>query len=665
MGYTDGHFHSYNDRYDFEPVEIPDFLSTGISSRRAAERVSDEVNGVVLNRNHFYRPHSIFEHRHSKVLFVIAFLLGLLTGYDFTIGTKGSDKMKHDEKVPEVTKPTERAPMELLGSLSRITQKLWETTFQEDFGSYRGLILDKSLLNRIFKCSDASREKLKRKLMIKLVEAQMLASTQQATFVWVTAGDSSAAAHGNMYSQSYTATMENIAKAAFDAVGINFIARNYAMADIESAPELSLCMESVYGADIDILTWDFGQTESLSDYRVDLFSNRAAVLPSTPLIMVLDSSAAGHHWSRFQSLEEMGLGAIMMDGVVMSHILKGRLPDFSSANLVVDNTSEAIRNFICNGFLEGSRPCDNPSQNFMCDDEGGEPCRSEKYNAHRWCPGEVRYQTSYNPGWRKHFFTGRFLSLFLIDALNQALLELDNIEKQKPLTRYSRREIYESLKTQQEYDANIFLQNQAVRNSFNETKGYLFDPQRIYRERTFCRTALLPSQVAIMPGLREKAIGADVEFLSKGEPVLTFDPAEGQRCEGLNFDYKDYFAIRKSDSGISLKIPSDAEIDAFSTKKNARSEVLIMLCQRRCVSNTCAPNIIRLDELNAGVEKMFITVNEQPVAKAVPFDGCYLLANDAGLEWRGSSDSYSRYSLQFKLREPDTELQISSVILIY
>lgn len=40
--------------------------------------------------------------------------------------------------------------------------------------------------------------------------------------------------HGNLFSQSYTAVMEDTVKEAFAASGINFVAKNYAMGDYPS-----------------------------------------------------------------------------------------------------------------------------------------------------------------------------------------------------------------------------------------------------------------------------------------------------------------------------------------------------------------------------------------------------------------------------------------------
>ena len=45
-------------------------------------------------------------------------------------------------------------------------------------------------------------------------------------FIWATGGHSSAAGHGNLYNESYTAVMERGVVDVFDAVGIEFIGRN-------------------------------------------------------------------------------------------------------------------------------------------------------------------------------------------------------------------------------------------------------------------------------------------------------------------------------------------------------------------------------------------------------------------------------------------------------
>jgi hypothetical protein len=70
-----------------------------------------------------------------------------------------------------------------------------------------------------------------------------------SNFVWATGGHSAAAGHGNLFNESYTAAMERAAKPVFEAVGIEFEGRNYAMGGMRSGPEYALCQESIFGLD--------------------------------------------------------------------------------------------------------------------------------------------------------------------------------------------------------------------------------------------------------------------------------------------------------------------------------------------------------------------------------------------------------------------------------
>jgi hypothetical protein len=147
---------------------------------------------------------------------------------------------------------------------------------------------------------DQSLPRLKRKLMIKVLESQKklqqiemnvngcdctnidgndnkngfpqrplrtdIAATSHATliestftnYVWLTGGHSAAAGHGNLYNESYTAVMERDLKDIFGSIGIDFEGRNYAMGGTSSCSEISMCWEEIFGADVDFFSWDFG-----------------------------------------------------------------------------------------------------------------------------------------------------------------------------------------------------------------------------------------------------------------------------------------------------------------------------------------------------------------------------------------------------------------------
>ncbi len=100
-------------------------------------------------------------------------------------------------------------------------------------------------------------DRLKARIMIKLIHVLTHPTTPQP-FVWATGGHSSAAGHGNFYDESYTAVLERNVKEIFEAVGIQFTGRNYAMGGSDAAPEAAWCNEEIFGTDLDVLVWDYG-----------------------------------------------------------------------------------------------------------------------------------------------------------------------------------------------------------------------------------------------------------------------------------------------------------------------------------------------------------------------------------------------------------------------
>lgn len=70
---------------------------------------------------------------------------------------------------------------------------------------------------------------------------------------WATGGHSASAGHGNFYRESYTASMDRALSPLFEGIGLGFEARNYAMGSLDSAEEVSLCMNQIFGRDIDFI----------------------------------------------------------------------------------------------------------------------------------------------------------------------------------------------------------------------------------------------------------------------------------------------------------------------------------------------------------------------------------------------------------------------------
>jgi hypothetical protein len=203
-----------------------------------------------------------------------------------------------------------------------------------------------------------------------------------ATYVWVTAGNSVAAGHGNLFNESYTAYLERRAKDVFASVGIRFEGRNYARGSTESGPEDSMCFEATYGQDVDVFTWDYGITDSDRYYKLFFSLYRAGKSPGRPV--VLARGISGRHKSKrleiLEQLESMGLPTFYDDDVLVRE-MEGEIPDMLGLSIQeIDALPEYVRAFKCNGGIERGEP--------FCDDE-----KWTKY----FCP-DRKGKTNWHPG---------------------------------------------------------------------------------------------------------------------------------------------------------------------------------------------------------------------------------------------------------------------------
>ena len=193
-----------------------------------------------------------------------------------------------------------------------------------------GSIFDKALLRRIFVSGEEARKRLIRRVMIKILAAQ-LQPDEFTRFTWATAGDSAAAGHGNRSGQSYTTVMEMTVRDAFSSVGVNFVSRNHGMRGVVSTPELAFCNEAVYGKDVDVLNWDFTVTEARDAHRIMLWTARTAAHPQKPIMFMQDSPTSAGRWDLVSHFEDYGLAPFLMDTDAFG-LLQEILPDFTDKN---------------------------------------------------------------------------------------------------------------------------------------------------------------------------------------------------------------------------------------------------------------------------------------------------------------------------------------------
>ena len=439
--------------YEYKPVSRRgDFASV---TSEADDNDSDNDNDGVI----FPFPQ---EQKSNMIRLFILFSFGL--GFYFRVGPMDFSNVNisiHkptssvssvpglDLDQPEPIRAYQQETMvELLGELSQ-QKSLQESSMKQMFGpEFYGLLFENpELMDKLFVMDAHSKERLLRRLMIKVLEAQFPQSKSKSninskfglnkkgksepshieratssTFIWATGGDSGAAGHGNLFKQSYTKVMEDTVKGAFKAIGIDFQGRNYGMGGYSSGPELALCMEAIYGTDLDILVWDFASAEEVykhwygdeneaaswkdSDmsYKASLWAHRAGIHPTKPILFMMDSGTKSIRVKKVQNLVDRGMGLVLMDSDGMA-VVKSILPITTTVNptqeeiLYKESLPPNLQYIRCeNDAIEGSVPCDDPKSYLMCDDQEASVCREHKFDTHEICTN-ARHQRSYNPGW--------------------------------------------------------------------------------------------------------------------------------------------------------------------------------------------------------------------------------------------------------------------------
>jgi hypothetical protein len=319
---------------------------------------------------------------------ILAFVCGYFVGDNNKTPARVS-KVLHKLSTAAQTNEAEASTWEVLGRLTKIRSKL-EQGFLKEYEAYYYRIFDPLMIDNVFQAGNDSKERLRRKLLIKIV-TKLINPQAKVSFIWVTAGDSAAAGHGNHFNQSSTAVLDRTVSDAFSALGIEFVSRNYGMSGFGSAPELALCMQSVYGSDIDVLNWDFSLMDGNHVNRSVLWGERAGILQSNPILFMVDSRSSGR-FGGLQRMEQQGMGVILMEKETID-ILRTRMPQNSGPNL-----PPALDHFICDGVVEGNVACDDPKSYFVCDKDDAMECTRRKFKVTDKCDWSV-FQKPWHPGW--------------------------------------------------------------------------------------------------------------------------------------------------------------------------------------------------------------------------------------------------------------------------
>lgn len=576
---------------------------------------------------------------------------------------------------------SEKSAAELLGLVTKSRSSLEEQLLKE-YGEFYGRIFDPVMLEHIFLAGDDSKDRLRRRIVTKVVRNLLRKSHSDkddpVQFVWATAGDSSAAGHGNMQDQSYTAILEDTVSDAFSSVGIQFVTRNYGMSWYGSGIELALCMEAIYGSDLDVLHWDFSAMDE-GEQKVDRLSvwgERASMHPARPILFMLDSKVSNpDRYELFSCLEEQGSATVFVDKAAIN-TLRTRIPGDADRNVL----PPALDNFMCNGAVEGNVPCDDPIRFFTCDQDGAESCADNKYNTEKGCDYEA-YQKSWHPGWKEHLLRGRLLGHFMLKTLEEALLLFDKIQNpQGTSTTLDAKTILEILERKAVTEVDAF-HNSPLRVHYSYMENAtMVQMKTLFRSNAVCHTALLPSETrysGIVTGTLnrgdsnggyDKGVDKVILAISRREDgilPLAFEPTDRQRCATLKIDHKDFFYIREGDGWLSTVVPNQVEIQAY--RRVHKAEGYIMICLKPCPLGRCSDDYIGFGESAKGRNQIELMVDGDLVTGVHYIDGCHLLENENGLRWGPGKKAHGQYKIQFRLNIPkqviEKELKISSIIV--
>jgi len=493
-----------------------------------------------------------------------------------------------------------------------------------EYGKYYTQIFARSP-NLLFQMNHVSKDRLLRKMTKKIIEA-LSTKTSKVPFTWVTAGSSAAAGHGNLFSQSKTYALEKMANKVFSAAGLNFIGKNYAMDGMDSGPELGMCMESIYGKDIDVLAWDFNMTDGRENWKIALWGARGASHPSRPIQVLLDGPGhrRGYRLKAFQRMENVGVGLFFMRNINYEPFIE-MLPD-SDKDSDLFEVPKSLKYLVCSGQYEAV----------------GKSCTNHKYNTLKRCP-KSSGQTPWHPGWKHHQLEGRILAQFMISMLNEA------VDKLVSMFTVSAGDMHDLEILNFGNNWKDKIDNEAWMGSASTlTKPYPYENKEVfkvvsnsfYRGNAICSSAMLPSDArynGLVTG-KKGIFGVDYDKgMKQIDAQLRSEAADGNvsmtvvhssnkannACPKYGIrDYKDYYYIGKvedDDVWHTRIFPSDAEYDAFS-KGTVSTENFIMACLDICdKEKNCSERYV----LDGDLASMY--VDNKKVEKREKLGKCYLL----------------------------------------
>lgn len=187
----------------------------------------------------------------------------------------------------------------------------------------------------------------------------------------------------------------------------------------------------------------------------------------------------------------------------------------------------------------------------------------------------------------------------------------------------------------------------------------------------YCHTGRLPAHARFMgyvtdnpyPGaMCDYDRGVELEEGLKFQSstmLLCHDKRDRQDCPALlQIDYKDFFLASGDYKGFqTMLVPNDMEQEIDGAREPLG---IVLICGAGCERDECPPGTLDLEALEH--EEALVQVNGVAVGRVVPYENCYLLADESGgLKW--ASDENGQYTIGIRVNVPGNYMRIGSVIV--
>ena len=478
-------------------------------------------------------------------------------------------------------------------------------------------------------------------------------------FVWSTGGHSAAAAHGNLFNESYTAYLEQAVKGVFQSIGIEFEGRNYAMGGMDSAPQIALCNEAVFGTDADVISWDFGMTDGGAHWKTNLYASRAGVHTNRPVHFSINNAGRnyGNRMKMLKLAEEAGVPTLQLLPSVDADVSEGIPDSFGLSYKELQKLGPFARYFKCKGAIEK-----------------GDDCGTFKYS-NQVCP-DRKFKASWHPGWKQHAVTGNILALFVTETMKDAMEFLAQ-SGQDP------RELIAKLRAEEDQEYEKFFKS----NVPDETEGFIspdlvaagVKSQYFFRHKAVCKTSLLPAQTRYLGVLTDsneqdgqgyfkgidntQAAAMISSPIDENKLTLVFDADSRQKCSvDLNIDYKDYFYSKDSWGWASLSFPGKAEKELYAPSR-FNPVGLVVVCFVKCDWGKCPNGNVAVETFNKDWK---MELDGEPVTELSQIDQCFLLKTRLGYFHKPNASG--QYVLRVWIDKSDSMparfVRITSLIVI-